>query len=186
MQRLSEISEVVKTAQDTGRCIFMDGKYGTDNYPALPALASDVAICLFGSGTTGLEGFLAGARVAYLDLEHFYSFPEYKWGKNIIVFDNLDILIELLNKYRYNKGSFDEFGNINRVINIKDKDPFRDGKAAQRMGYYIQWLFEVLRDKKNRDLAIQYVNDKYTKEWGNEKIDKLNKVLKEAEISLSK
>jgi len=166
LQRLSEISETIKAAQATGRCIFMGGEYGTDNYPAVSVLASDVAVCLFGSGTTGLEAFLVGARVVYLDLECFYSFPEYRWGKNTIVFDNLDTLIESIEGYRSNKGVFDEFGNINNVPNIKDKDPFRDGKANVRMAEYIDCLFKKLCEGKSKEEVIHYANKVYSDKWG--------------------
>ncbi|MBI5402008.1 MAG: hypothetical protein HY959_01290 [Ignavibacteriae bacterium] len=171
--RLSEITGLIKKAKDTGRCIFMEGEYAAKNYPTEAAQASDIVISLLLGGTTSLENFLSGARVVYLDLEGLYSYPEYKWGRDTIVFDDIDNLMSAINKYRSDSKSFDELGNINMVATIKQKDPFHDGKAAERMGRYINWLLEMFNQGKTREKAIEYANEKYAKIWGSENITRI-------------
>lgn len=170
--RLPEITSLIKKAKDTGRCIFMEGEYAAKNYPTEAAQASDIVISLLIGGTTSLESFLSGVRVFYLDLEGLYSYPEYKWGRDTIVFDDIDNLISAINKYRSDSKSFDELGNINMVATIKQKDPFHDGKAAERMGQYINWLLEMFNQRKTREKAIEYANEKYAEIWGKENVAK--------------
>ena len=166
LKRLPEIAELVKRAEDTGRCIFMDGEYAAANYPNEAAQASDIVVTLLIGGTASLESFLSGVRTVYLDLEGLYSYPEYTWGRNTIVFDNIDGLIASINRFRNNEKSFDELGNMNMVTNIKQKDPFMDGKASLRMGQYINWLLEIFNQGKTREEAIEYANEKYAGAWG--------------------
>lgn len=172
LKRLPDIGELAQRAKDTGRCVFMDGEYAADNYPTEAAQAADVAISLLIGGTTSLENFLSGVRVVYLDMEGLYSYPEYRSGKNTLVFDNLDNLTSAINKYRYNMEAFDEFGNINLAPGIRDKDPFHDGRAAERMGQYINWLLEMFNQGKTREEAIEYANQRYASLWGEENVVK--------------
>jgi hypothetical protein len=170
LTRMPELDSYIEKARGTNRCIFMQGNYATDNYPAEVTLAADITISLLGGGSTALEGYLSGSRVVCLDLEHFYSYPEYSWGKNKIVFDNLDTLITSIKEYRYNKQAFEELGNLDKIANLNEKDPFRDGKASSRMGEYIKWLLEMFNHGKTKNEAIEYANKRYMKMWGRENI----------------
>ncbi len=173
LTRLPEIASLIKKAKDTGRCTFMDGEYAANNYPTEAAQASDIVVSLLIGGTTSLESFLSGVRTVYLDLEGLYSYPEYTWGRNTIVFDNIDGLIAAINRFRNDDKSFDDLGNINMVTNIKQKDPFMDGKASLRMGQYINWLLEMFNQGKTREKAIAYANEKYAETWGSENITRI-------------
>ena len=168
--RLPEITSLIKKAKNTGRCIFMEGEYAANNYPTEAAQASDIVISLLIGGTTSLESFLSGVRVVYLDLEGLYSYPEYKWGRDTIVFDDIDNLISAINKFRNNSKSFDELGNFNMVATIKQKDQFRDGRADERMGQYIEWLLEMFNKGEKREEAIEYANRRYSELWGKENV----------------
>lgn len=171
-KRLPDIVALMQTAKNTGRCIIMDGEYTAQNYPTEAAQAADVAVSLLVGGTTSLENFLSGVRVVYLDLEGLYSYPEYHKGKNTLVFDRLDDLTSAINKYRKNRGAFDDFGNINLSPGIKDKDPFRDGRAAVRMGQYINFLLDMFNQGRKRDDAIEYADRKYAELWGDKNVVK--------------
>jgi hypothetical protein len=171
--RLPEITGLIKKAKDTGRCIFMEGEYAASNYPAEAAQAADMAISLLIGGTTSLENYLSGVRVVYLDMEGLYSYPEYQSGRNTIVFDDLDALISTINNYRSDKESFGYLGNIDAVMPIiEQKDPFRDGKAAVRMGQYIEWLLEMFKKEEKREEALEYANRQYSDLWGEENVVK--------------
>ncbi|MCP4265430.1 MAG: hypothetical protein GY777_07630 [Candidatus Brocadiaceae bacterium] len=169
-ERLSSITDIIQKAEATGRCLFLEGDYTASNYPTEAAQASDIVISLLLGGTASLESALSGKRVVYLDLEGFYSFREYKWGKDTIVFDNLDSLITAIEKYRCNPNSFDEFGNIGMMPVLKQKDPFRDGKAAERIGHYLHWLLETFNEEKTREEAMECANQNYAEMWGSENV----------------
>ena len=164
--RLPNIAVLREKAEATGRCIFMYGDYTASNYLAEVAQASDMAISLLLGGTAALESALAGCRIIYLDLEGFYSFPEYKLGRNTIVFDNLDNMLSAVDKYRWNPEYFDKLGNIDMIPFLKEKDPFRDGKAAERIGQYLYWLLDAFNKGGTREGAMKYANQNYAKMWG--------------------
>jgi len=169
-KRLSNIAVLMEKAKATGRCIFMGGDYTASNYPAETAQASDIVISLLLGGTTALESALSGQRVIYLDLEGLYSFPEYGLGKDTTVFDNLDNMINAIEKYRCDPKSFDKLGNIDMMPMLKEKDPFRDGKAAERIGQYLQWLLESFNKGETREEAIKCANRNYAQMWGAENV----------------
>ena len=173
LQRLPDIQKSMEKAKATGRCIFMGGEYRTTCYPTEPAQASDLVITLLIGGTVALESYLSGVRSVYLDLEGLCSFPEYRTGQNKIVFDNLDVLISAINKCRYGNADND-FGNANLAVNLDDRDPFRDGLAAKRVGQYLNWLLESLNEGTKREEAIRYANQKYTGVWGKESLVRHN------------
>mgnify|MGYP004264080921 CR=1 FL=1 len=61
-----------------------------------------------------------------------------------------------------------EFGNWSNVVD--QFDPFRDGKAAYRIGTFKKWLLEGLNQRKNRDIIIKNAVDRYANIWGNDKV----------------
>lgn len=170
ISRLPEIKELLENAKTTGRCIFMDGRYRTNCYPVTPAQASDLAVTLLIGGTVGLESFLAGVRTVYLDLEGLYSYPEYQVGKDKIVFDNLNTLIESVKKFRLDSAKYDEYGNIKLIENIQDKDLFHDGKSAARLGEYVLWMLNKIESCSEKEEVIAYANRNYSRRWGSDKI----------------
>ena len=54
---------------------------------------------------------------------------------------------------------------------ILDKiDPFRDGKASQRIGEYVDWYLEGVDQNFSKDDAIRKATDKYAEKWGADKV----------------
>ena len=53
-------------------------------------------------------------------------------------------------------------------------DPFRDGKAGERIGNYIYTFLEKLDSGFEKNKAIEWCNDQYAENWGNDKIIKMN------------
>ena len=52
-------------------------------------------------------------------------------------------------------------------------DPFRDGKAATRIGGYMTWLIESLDAGKTRQAAIEQANERYAGRYGWDEIVRL-------------
>ena len=164
--RLLPISDLIKEARDTQRCIFVDDGEDliSDRYPSETAQAADLCIGFLTGGTTILEAYLSNTPSVFLDLECMYSSDVYKWGRGKVVFDDKEDLYRAIQKYRQNPDSIPGFGNLDSWA--KERDPFRDGKASLRMGQYINWVYERLADGDTRNEAIEYANRNFAKSWG--------------------
>jgi hypothetical protein len=170
-KRLSGLEELILEAKITGRCVFLDeGSYVTDAYPAQASQAADLCVSLLLSGTTALEAFLSGARTIFLDLEKLYSHPVYSQGKSDIVFNDPEALFRAIQSYRSSGKKPADFGDLSGLT--RDKDPFKDGKAALRMGSYIKRLSEAFNQGMNRENALECANADYAGSWGKENIEK--------------
>lgn len=170
LKRVPEIAALIDRAKATGRCVFIDGQYGTESYPAEPSQAADITITLLLGGTTALECYLAGSRVVYLDLEKLYAYEEYQWGKGTLVFDDLETLMSAIDQVRRDPSA--AIGRADLIPNLKEKDPFQDGQAARRMATYLENLLEKLNQGANRQAALAYADEQYAKAWGSDKIVK--------------
>ena len=53
-------------------------------------------------------------------------------------------------------------------------DPFRDGRAAERMGTYIQWLIEGFKAGLDRETVMADAAERYCANWGSDKITEVN------------
>ena len=62
----------------------------------------------------------------------------------------------------------DGFGDWSSVID--DLDPFRDGKAAYRMGTYLHWLMQGYEKGQDKDQIMYDAAERYKKEWGEDKV----------------
>ena len=166
--RLPQIRALAEQAKATGRCVFLDeGTVVTDVLPTEAAQAADVAVGLLLSGTATMEAFLSGAPTVYLDLEKLTYRPEYQWDHRV-VYASLEDFWSAIREYRRNPAAHPKFGDLSMTMN--EKDPFRDGHAALRIGEYIHWLLESLTHGTSRETAINDANCKYRERWGENKI----------------
>jgi len=170
LKRIPEIKELIERAKGTGRCVFREGNYGTDHYPAESSQAADITITLLLGGTTALECFLSGSKVIFLDLEKLYSYEEYEWGKGKVLFDSLDRLVKAIDDVRNNSSS--EIGDRKAIVNLAQKDPHQDGRAAERMAYYLECLLEKLNQGGDRQAALFFADAQYRKAWGDKNVVK--------------
>ncbi len=166
--RLPGIIELKKRAEATGRCYFIDGEYSTDLLPAQISKAADITVTLLSGGTTALECYLAGSKVVFLDLEGFKEYEEYFYGKDKIVFDNIDVLVNCLKNIM---GAPDlDIGSVEYIKNIDQKDPFRDSRSAERMAHYISNLLNKAKTAPYRDAMITFADREYALTWGEKNI----------------
>ena len=165
-ERLGSVAEILEQAIKTGRCYIFDKNYITT--PAEAALASDIAIHdnLY-AGTAGLEAALAGVPTLMLDRNGWHRSRIYKLGENRVVFQEWKHLWETLMEH-WNIRKIPGFGDWSS--SIKEFDPFRDGKAAHRMGTYLSWLIQGYERGQDRDVILADAADKYCKQWGYDKV----------------
>jgi hypothetical protein len=168
-QRLGKVNTLLAEAKKTGRCFVFEGGMVLGTFPpAAAALAADIAIHdNLVSGTAGLESALAGVPTLLVDLEGWPLSPLYRLGDNV-VFKNWDSVWQECQAYFRNPLAYPELGNWSSVVN--ELDPFRDGRAAERMSCYLKDLLEGLRRKETPSNVMEMVAERYARRWGKDKV----------------
>jgi hypothetical protein len=173
-RRLGPVAEILERAMATGRCyVYEDGAIQGWYPPAAAALAADVAVhghlC---AASAGLEAALAGVPTLLLDREGWPVSPLYRLGVGRVVFKDWDTLWEALVEHWASPGGIPGFGDWSPMLN--ELDPFRDGRAAERMGTYIQWLIEGFKAGLDRETVMADAAERYCEIWGKDKVAEVN------------
>ena len=59
-------------------------------------------------------------------------------------------------------------GDVSPVLD--QLDPFRDGKASQRIGEYVTWYLDSFNQNLSKSEALRLATKKYAEKWGNDKV----------------
>jgi hypothetical protein len=167
--RANGLNGIVQCALDTGRICVLD----SDALPRDAALAADFSVGI-SSLSAVVVSALAGARVLYLDYARLDQGPLkpyatlHSLGPNRCVFYDPESLKDAVQKYVQNPGSNPHLGDASPVIHRFD--PFRDGKASQRIGEYVGWYLEGLDSGLGRDRSLEQATSRYAKKWGVEAV----------------
>lgn len=168
--RLASISELIKKAEATGRCVFLrsDSLIG-HVYPAEAALAADIAVGLLGADTAALEARLAGVPTLLVDAFGLRDrHPYYRRGHGRVVFDDLGAVRSAVEQNRSTPQSLSDLGEWSPWLD--DLDPFQDDKGAHRMGSFIGWASQALATNASRIDALAQAEEKFAREWGEDHI----------------
>ncbi|MDP6641590.1 MAG: hypothetical protein QF381_04050, partial [Nitrososphaerales archaeon] len=175
MSRLGEVADLLTEAENTGRCYIYKatGRQSTSAPPVLAGLSADV--CIHGhlcAGTAALECALEGIPTLLIDREgcpdsKFYDLPV---GK--VVFKDWPEAIDALMEHFRVLGGIPGFGDWSEIIG--EFDPFRDGKAANRIGTYLHWLIQGYERGLNSDIIMAEAARRYSKVWGSDKVISVN------------
>jgi len=170
-RRLGPIAGLLERAEQTGRCfIFEGGALHSPYPPAIAALASDIAVHghLF-AATAGMESVLAGTPTLLLDREGWSISSLYdKLGKGKGVFTDWQDLWSACKEHWKIPSGISGFGDWSAMID--EIDPFRDGRAAERIGTYLKWLLDGFKAKLPRETILADAAQRYSKMWGRDKI----------------
>ena len=88
--------------------------------------------------------------------------------KNKVIFKNWEDTIDALMEHLQTPNGIPGFGDWSPIIN--DLDPFRDGKAAQRIGNYLNWLIQGFEKGLDKEEIMDNAAERYKKEWGHDKV----------------
>jgi len=102
------------------------------------------------------------------DIYSMRRHPYYKWGYNKVIFDDIQYLLNLVNINKEKPGSLSGFADWSSILDTVD--PFRDGKANQRIGAYIKTLLFKLDEGLPKDEAIKAANVDYANKFGLDKV----------------
>ncbi|MDP3722481.1 MAG: hypothetical protein Q8R91_03165 [Candidatus Omnitrophota bacterium] len=171
--RLGSVARLLERAEATGRCVvFEEGTVHSSIPPAAAALASDVMIHgHLHAGTAGAEGALAGVPTLLLDREGWSISPLHKLGGQV-VFTDWETLWKACLEHWRRPGGVPGFGDWSLMLD--ELDPFRDGRAAQRMGTYLTWLLDGFKAGKDRETVMADAAERYGAIWGRDKITTVN------------
>ena len=173
-RRLGPVAELLESAENTGRCyVFEAGAVQGRHMPAEAALSSDIAVHgqLY-AGSAGIDAALAGVPTLLVDREGWSVSPLYRLGVGRVVFKDWEGLWEACRKHWSIPDGTPGFGDWTPMLD--ELDPFRDGRAAERMGTYIQWLIEGFQAGLDRDAVMADAAMRYCDIWGSDKITEVN------------
>jgi hypothetical protein len=174
MDRLGpEIERLLYHAESTGRCyIYRDiGRHTTAAPPILAALSSD--ICIHGhldAGTAALECALGGVPTLLIDREGAPYSKLHELPEGSVVFKDWPSTIDATMQHFNTPGGVEGFGDWSSIID--DLDPFRDGKAAYRIGSYLHSLIQGFDQGLEKEVIMKNAAEKYRKQWGDDKVIK--------------
>ena len=170
-QRLGEVNEILVQAEKTGRCKVIEdsGRHTTLASPILAGLASDV--CIHGhlsAGTSAVECALGGLPTLLIDREGCPKSELYKLPEEKVIFKNWpDAMDAVMDHFQTPRG-IPGFGDWSDYLD--EFDPFRDGKAAYRMGTYLHWLIQGFAQGLDREIIMADAAERYAKEWGSGRV----------------
>lgn len=173
-KRLGSVVEKLIEAQRTGRCfVYENGIICGDYPPAAAALSADIAIHgQLSAGTAGVEAALAGIPTLLLDSEGWSMSSLYKLKEGQVIFKSWDHLWRACEEYWKAPEGIPGFGDWSSILD--QIDPFRDGRAAERMGTYLVWLMEGFKANLPRETVLADAAERYTKIWGKDKVFSVN------------
>jgi len=145
--------------------------------PACVALASDLVIGL-GIGTAATESEFAGVPSFHFDLSKTENNHFVKTGLGKIVFQSMESMKEAIER-QINPETALSFEKIDYYY--KDFDPFRDGRAAERVGAYLKLLVDGFNKGLGRDAAISNATELYCHKWGYDKVISIKKSINSQE-----
>ena len=169
-RRLGPVTELLEKAEATGRCyVYEGGLVRASRPPAEAAMAADLAIHgrLY-TGSAGVDAAMAGVPTIMLDREGWAVSPFYKMGVGKVVFTDWDSLWEACTDHWSTPGGVPGLGDWGEMLH--EIDPFRDGRAAERMGTYLKWLIEGFREGQSRETVLADAAERYSSAWGHDKI----------------
>ena len=160
-----DISESMDLLEREGRLKFLN----SERFPIEAGRVSDLAVGMVSSSTAALECSFAGIPAVTFNLDGSgLSSKEDVSGKDRIVFDDFAVLAKCIEQLRENKPAPDGFADWSSFLN--SRDPFRDGKAYLRIGYYIKNVFENMNNGLKKDVAVRAANKAYSVLYGEDKI----------------
>jgi len=169
--KMPELLSLYEEAKATGRVRLIDSRVS----PTQAAAAADISVAV-DINSAAVCSALAGHRAVHLDYVRVHDSPLSDWatlhkaGPNRLVFDNPDELWEQIDLFYDQRdgivtGEDSGLGVANDDV-LAHIDPFRDGRAGERIGQYLGWYLEALDKGLARDQALNQADSNYAAAWG--------------------
>lgn len=166
LEASEKTAELFSRLEGEGRVKILDQA----RYPVEAGKASDVAIGVYADSTAGLESALAGVpTIVYgCPMGEQDTNPYGAAYKNKMIFDDLKTMIGAIERFKREgarPGGFADWTGI-----LEKRDPFRDGQAGRRVGFYMKMLLDGLGAGLNKDEGISRANTAYRQRYGRDKV----------------
>lgn len=173
-ERIQDLAPLIEQARRSGRCRFLTSHETLlgSVFPAEAALMADLCIGKLIGSTAALEARLAGVRTLLIDPQGFVTHPLRVLGVGRVVFDDWDALHVAVERYRAEPHQFQDLGDWSPMLEAFD--PFRDGRASERMATYLCSLLEGLNAGRDRDAVLADAAERYAARWGRNKVVHVN------------
>ncbi len=137
---------------------------------SLASIAADICIAQARTSiTAGIESVLSGSPT-YIYSDSAWESPVFSsLKKDKVLFENIEELLVVVDK-DLAKNKRKQWGAD--VLNMID--PFRDGKARDRVSWFLSKLLGGLREGRDRDFLMKETAYEYATIWGEDKIIKLH------------
>jgi hypothetical protein len=169
-RRLGPVDELLDAAIRTGRCHLFDaGTNQSSVPPCVAALAADLAVhTSVSNATAGIEAALSGARVVLMDHEGWTKSPLYRLGRDRVVFRDWKTLWDTWTAHGNEANAATGFADWSSILHTLD--PFRDGRAAERMGDYLHAVLRGLDEGREVTDSIATASQGFAQRWGVDKV----------------
>ena len=141
------------------------------DYTEMPTTAAQASDFVIGYGvfcTPSIESSLSGKRCVTFQPSSGSSHPFFEKGLGRIVFNDMNKMFEEIKSYDRHGHLVSDLGDYSFILT--DIDPFRDRKAAQRIGHYMKSLWDDIVAGSTKKEAINKANAAYRKEFGENKV----------------
>ncbi len=169
-RRLPELQALYEQSLATGRVRLLNWRLS----PVEAAAGADFAVGV-DINSAIIVAALAGYRAIHLDYVRLHASLLSEWahfyraGPDRLVFDDPEKLWAKLNCFFDKPGSESNLGMVDDLL-LRDIDPFRDGRAGQRIGEYVRWYLEGLDQGLERDQALEQADCRYADKCGAEMV----------------
>ncbi|MCC6658328.1 MAG: hypothetical protein IT512_09095 [Rhodocyclaceae bacterium] len=169
-QHLGPVCELLDRAVRTDRCyVYDDGVLQGSVIPAQAALSADLAVHgSLVSGTAACEAALAGVPTVLLDDDGWTTSPLCRLDAEKVVFKDWNTLWHTWLESRTHSKAVPGFADWSTILD--ELDPFRDGRAAERMGMYLKWLVDGFAVGQTRERVLAIAAERYCAAWGEDKV----------------
>ncbi|MBH32208.1 MAG: hypothetical protein CMD90_00985 [Gammaproteobacteria bacterium] len=148
------------------RCyIFEDG---LSNTPGAAAFASDVVInsSIYGA-SAGVESILCETPTVFIDRDNLDKSIFHKSKSSEFIYNSIEDAWGSIEESMINSETRN-FGSWNDIIDLLD--PFRDGRAMERVCNYLSRINQELKSGLSREKALSLIAEEYKDKWGQDKI----------------
>ena len=85
-----------------------------------------------------------------------------------MIFKDWNVLWHTWSESRASSGAVPGFADWSPILD--EIDPFRDGRAAERMGTFLKWMIEGFSANQTREAVLAQAAERYRRTWGEDKI----------------
>jgi hypothetical protein len=85
-----------------------------------------------------------------------------------VIFSGMEELWESCGQHWSAPDGIPGFGDWSSLLH--DLDPFRDGRAAERMGTYVKWMIDGFKSGLDRENILAEAAERYSSLWGSDKV----------------